>query len=118
MESNEPRTSSDDSSVGLAALMVPGSATGVPVRAGERASKKPGARSGPRLVVSPVGGPAACGYLEMGADLPRSTAPIGAAVRRSRCIVLIFGGRLHEVTRAGDLRAAGESRGAAMAVST
>ena len=28
---------------------------------GKRASKKPGARSGPRLVVCPVGGPTACG---------------------------------------------------------
>ena len=84
--------------------------------AGQQKSR--GARSGPRLVVRPEGGPAARGLAR---DGHKSPDPIGAE-RRDRSLEK----RLHRHrrssssswTRAGDLRAGGQSSRASKAVST
>jgi hypothetical protein len=82
-----------------------------------RASKKPGARSGPRLVVFPEGGVAACGQLEMGTDLP--LAPFGlGATHRGRSVFVIIRAASSSRRCARDMRAERESRPGPGGVST
>ena len=75
-----------------------------------RASKKPGARSGPRLVVRPEGGPAACGLARDGHRSPVDDAADGRHRARVGRGSSSFGAASIRVgATASDLRAGGES---------
>ena len=80
----EPRAPTDVSRRWASRLLVSGPAGGQ-----GRASKKPGARSGPRLVVRPEGGPAACGLARDGHRSPVHGAAIGATHRWRSSVFVI-----------------------------